>query len=699
MRKTEIDFYARHSKEGENREGNKNKAVKPAKNMMKKKGRMKMKLQKMLAAVMAASMVFTAVPVMNGVNVSAASTDKIDLNGNWISIHSYKNPSKNVANQNSPASKAVDKNYNTLACGGDTPSRGETDTEALVRDGDSLYYELDLQAEYQLSNLKMWRYWNDGRTYYDTIIVASEDATFNDGNDTIIFNAATEDRSCGFGAGSDQKYTETSNGKDFPQANGVKARYIRVYMAGHNKGVTADQTRNGGCHLNELEVYGAKVHTVTFNDKVDGTDDTTVEVLSGDKLTMPEPPTREGYTFTGWYTNDTCTTQYNNDAQSWTNSDGDLTLYAGWKANLTGITVTGQFAKNIFTQNEDVDLSGFTVSTVYTNNEGNADVTTDATVSTTLNTATLGQQSVTVTATYTVSESTKPLTATTDQVNVKVIDGNAKAALDAAITEADAVDTVNVKYSETSKSTFENAKADAKALQERLENVADVATTDDNGTVTKNLTDAIDGLEELYKVAVPAGVTIEASNGALPETDDSGSYVYVPALTKVTVKADKESNGQKFAAWLWNGQKLSETNEYTFYAVGNMEVKPTYNKEEIREEIVKFACSTKFADNRRCFIAKRSVSKAYKVKEYGVVITDQKGWDKNYAANVASFVKGATRTKCTYKKDTVNPNNGTFEARLKCGRTEKWYGRAYVIYEAKDGTGEPVTVYSDVIQY
>ena len=40
--------------------------------MMKKKGRMKMKLQKMLAAVMATSMVFTAVPVMNGVNVSAA---------------------------------------------------------------------------------------------------------------------------------------------------------------------------------------------------------------------------------------------------------------------------------------------------------------------------------------------------------------------------------------------------------------------------------------------------------------------------------------------------------------------------------------------------------------------------------------------------------------------------------------------------
>lgn len=670
--------------------------------MMKKKVRMKMKLQKMLAAVMATSMVFTAVPVMNGVNVSAASTDKIDLNGNWISIHSYKNPSTNVANQNSPVSQAVDKDYNTLACGGDTTKRGETDTEALVRDGDSLYYELDLQTKYQLSDLKMWRYWNDGRTYYDTIIVASEDATFNDSNDTIIFNAATEDRSCGFGAGTDQVYAETSNGQDFPSANGVKARYIRVYMAGHNfvNGALTDTvkrtSRNGGCHLNELEVYGAKVHTVTFNDKVEGTENTTKEVLSGDKLTMPKPPTREGYTFTGWYTNDTCTTPYNNDEQSWTNSDGDLTLYAGWKANLTGIAVTGEFGKTIFEKDEVVDLSNFTVSTVYTNNEGNAAVT--ANLTTDLNTANLGKQEATVTASYTVPETNKTLTATTAPTTVKVIDGTAKAALDEAIAEAEAVDIADGNYSETSKTAFESAKAAAKELQKKLGNVADPETTDTNGTVTKNLTDAIDGLEELYMVSVPTGVTIKAENGATVTTDANGSHVSVPALTKVTVKADKESNGKKFAAWMWDGQKLSETNEYAFYAVGNMEVTPTYNKEEIREEIVKFACSTKFANNRRCFIAKRSVSKEYKVKEYGVVITDQKGWDNNYAGNVKNFVKGATRTKCTYKKDTVNPNNGTFEARLKCGRTEKWYGRAYVTYEAKNGTGE-TTVYSDVIQY
>lgn len=657
-----------------------------------------MKLQKMLAAVMAASMVFTAVPVMNGVNVSAASTDKIALNGSWISIHSYKHPSENAANQSSPASKAVDGDKNTIACGGDNAERHENLTEDWVKgtDKDSLYYELDLQAKYQLSDLKMWRYWNDGRTYYDTIIVASEDATFNDDNDTMIFNAATEERSCGFGAGTDQKYVETSNGKAFSRANGVKARYIRVYMAGHNKNVSGGYDRNGGCHLNELEVYGAKVHNVTFDDKVDGTDDTTVEVLSEDKLTMPEPPTRAGYTFTGWYTNETCTTPYDNDTQSWTNSNGDLTLYAGWKANLTGIAVAGNFEKNIFTKGEEVNLSNFTVNTVYTNNEGNADVTADAKVTTSLNTANLGKQGVTVTATYTVPGTTESLPAVKGPIEVKVIDGDDKKALKAAIAEADAVDTNATRYSETSVAAFEDAKAEAMALLANLENV-DNEAVNDKDNVAGRLTDAIDGLEELYKVTVPAGVTIKAENNATVETGTAGSWVYVPALTKVTVKADKESNGQKFAAWMWDGQKLSETNEYAFYAVGNMEVTPTYNKEEIREEIVKFACSTKFANNRRCFIAKRSVSKEYKVKEYGVVITDQKGWDNNYAANVESFVKGATRTKCTYKKDTVNPNNGTFEARLKCGRTEKWYGRAYVTYAMENGS--TTTVYSDVIRY
>ena len=662
-----------------------------------------MKLQKMLAAVMATSMVFTAVPVMNGVNVSAASYDKIGLQAGWFSMHSVNHPTEDIKNKTRGFNLLIDGNKNdNYMC-----AKDEVDTY-VENNGDSLYYEVDLKDEYELNDIKMWRY-PDGRTYLDTIIVASEDNVFDE-SDTVIYNAADSAHAtnCGFPstAGKDETYAEAEDsahapngGKDFPVAN-AKARYVRIYMAGSTKNNSA---RHGGCHMTELEIYGAKVHTVTFNDKIESNTDTTVEVLSGDTLTMPEAPIREGYTFTGWYTNDACTTLYDNNAQSWTNSNGDLTLYAGWEANLTGITVSGGFGKNIFEKGETVNnlKELFTVKTAYTDNAKDpVDVTGAAStnVTTTLDTATLGKQNVTVTAEYTdvTTTSEKTYRATTDEVPVKVIDGEAKAALDAAIAEANVVNTEAANYSATSVATFEAAKAAAVALQANLEDVTNDAVADTE-KVAEKLTAAIDGLEELYMVSVPTGVTIKAENGATVATDANGSHVSVPALTKVTVKADKESNGQKFAAWLWNGQKLSETNEYTFYAVGNMEVKPTYNKKEIQEEIVKFACSTKYAKNRRCFIAKRSVSKAYKVKEYGVVITDQKGWDNNYASNLDGFVKGATRTKCTYKKDTVNPNNGTFEARLKCGRTEKWYGRAYVTYAMEDGSTK--TVYSDVIQY
>ena len=663
-----------------------------------------MKLQKMLAAVMATSMVFTAVPVMNGVSASAASTDaEIALNTGWCSIHSVKYPDKDVTNKGRSTFDNMlnndTSNAGGYACAADDASKGENTEPWVTGQGDSIYFQVDLQDEYQLSKVKMWRY-QDSRIYLDTIVVASEDENFDE-TDTVLWNAADEAHAekCGFSstAGRNELYVENSvDGKEFP--TNAKARYIRIYMAGSKANENAT-SRHGGCHINELKIFGAKVHTVTFDDKVDGTANTTVEVLSGDKLTMPKPPTREGYTFTGWYTDAECTAQYDNDAKTWANSDAAaVTLYAGWEKNLTGITLEADLTDHIYnldTTNGTVlpIATGVTVTANYRNvEETTKNVTNDAEVTVDeLDVSTTGKKKVTVTAVYDGERATK-------DVNVKVIDGEAKAALDAAIAEANVVNTEAANYSATSVATFEAAKEAAVTLRENLVNVENEAVNDTDNVAGK-LTDAIDGLEELYKVTVPTGVTIKAENGATVTTGTAGSWVYVPVLTKVTVTADRESNGKKFAAWMWDGQKLSETNEYAFYAVGNMEVTPTYNKEEIREKNVEFACSTKYANNRRCFIAKRSVSKAYKVKEYGVVITDQKGWTDHYASDQNSFVKGAARTKCTYRSADVNPNNGTFEARLKCGRTEKWYGRAYVTYEAKDGTGEPVTVYSNVIQY
>ena len=57
-------------------------------------------------------------------------------------------------------------------------------------------------------------------------------------------------------------------------------------------------------------------------------------VLNGQKATKPTNPTKTGYTFDGWYTEDTCTNLYNFD----TPVKNALTLYAKWTINQYTIT-------------------------------------------------------------------------------------------------------------------------------------------------------------------------------------------------------------------------------------------------------------------------------------------------------------------------------------------------------------------------
>ena len=166
------------------------------------------------------------------------------------------------------------------------------------------------------------------------------------------------------------------------------------------------------------------------------------------------------------------------------------------------------------------------------------------------------------------------------------------------------------------------------------------------------------------------------------------------------------ASGEKFAAWTWDKQKLSESNEYAFYVVGDMNLQMTYDASTVNEEAVVLVGSTKYTTGKRSFIAKRSVSKkCQKVLEYGVVVTDQKGWETYYgegATNPKPFEKGNTRTKCSRKyseHDGLLAYNGTFKANLKvANKSEKWYGRPYVIYQ--DAKGVTKTVYAkNVIKY
>lgn len=95
---------------------------------------------------------------------------------------------------------------------------------------------------------------------------------------------------------------------------------------------TLDKIIVGGIILGILLVlYGVanNGYTVTFNSR-GGTDvPAQTDVMYGDYVVEPEPPTREGYVFTGWYADENCTQQW---VMDYSQVGQDTTLYAGWEA-------------------------------------------------------------------------------------------------------------------------------------------------------------------------------------------------------------------------------------------------------------------------------------------------------------------------------------------------------------------------------
>lgn len=374
------------------------------------------------------------------------------------------------------------------------------------------------------------------------------------------------------------------------------------------------------------------------------------------------------------------------------------------KATTTDIRIKTQPVKKVYNLNEAVNTTGLVVEAVKDNNT-TEELASDA-YTVALDSTAIGTKKLTVTLKANIT-----LTATTD---VEVVDG---ARLDAKVTEAEAK-TADKHYTSATKEAFDAKLSAAKTVQDDIK----VANGDNNVTAsgtavtaarveaaTTELDSAMNDLEEMYKVTVPVGAELTVETGVESESgsDNANKWVYVPVATKVTVTAP-EINGEnkKFAAWTWDKQKLSESNEYAFYVVGDMDLQMTYDASTVDEAEVVLVGSTKYTEKKRSFIAKRSVSKkCQKVLEYGVVVTDQKGWETYYgegATNPKPFEKGNTRTKCSRKyseHDGLLAYNGTFKANLKvANKSEKWYGRPYVIYQ--DAKGVTKTVYAkNVIKY
>ncbi len=72
-------------------------------------------------------------------------------------------------------------------------------------------------------------------------------------------------------------------------------------------------------------------HTVTFNTNGGSAVDP-VQVDYDTKVSMPAAPTREGYTFGGWYKDEACTVEFDFENDVITE---DIMLYAKWNQNTT----------------------------------------------------------------------------------------------------------------------------------------------------------------------------------------------------------------------------------------------------------------------------------------------------------------------------------------------------------------------------
>lgn len=66
---------------------------------------------------------------------------------------------------------------------------------------------------------------------------------------------------------------------------------------------------------------------VTFDSR-GGSDVAPQKQMYGELLAVPEPPTREGYLFTGWYRDAACQILWQTQSDTVTDA---LTLYAGWQ--------------------------------------------------------------------------------------------------------------------------------------------------------------------------------------------------------------------------------------------------------------------------------------------------------------------------------------------------------------------------------
>ena len=279
------------------------------------------------------------------------------------------------------------------------------------------------------------------------------------------------------------------------------------------------------------------------------------------------------------------------------------------------------------------------------------------------------------------------------------------------------------KVSEDNQANPHYSKASLTKLVEEIKTAQNLTSSTSPEAIAAEeakLRTALNDLVRLYKITIKSG-GVDLGDFSLTAVDNDGEYagnntnntekyIYVPMFSRVKVTAPGATSDGNFANWQIpsdnvgssgipsdnvgsSGKVMCTTTSYTFYVVENMTLEASYVEAEPEVNIF---CAGRYLTSlgKISFVAKRSVDKSYRVIEHGIIITDETGWTELYNGNRNAMVKGATRTKKSVAKGTAN--NGTYEARLKAGRREKWYGRSYVTYTDGNTT---YTVYSKVAEY
>ena len=116
---------------------------------------------------------------------------------------------------------------------------------------------------------------------------------------------------------------ETQTEENVPKFRGLY-RYVKISVKTLDKIIVA-------CIAVIILVVALEMRdpgfTITFDSR-GGTDVPAQSQMYGDKLQVPEPPTREGYRFTGWYTDEACFEPWDLENQT---IETETPLYAGWE--------------------------------------------------------------------------------------------------------------------------------------------------------------------------------------------------------------------------------------------------------------------------------------------------------------------------------------------------------------------------------